>query len=333
MRQEQCEFHGLLDPLELIDQSPGEAFATSRNRQWTGLEAARYRQQPPNETFQPALTHHALVTFLQTPRELEVRSDGIALQAPPPAGSVLVVPAGGTAWWRWGGGSDSLHVFVDPERVARVASETFDLDLKRSPILPHDGLALPQLRSAMLALNGELTDDATGGGLVVESLANLVAVQLIRNALAPVPPVGRTDSPLPTAKLRAVTDYIEDHLDADLSLQQMAAVVHMSVYHFARRFKMSTGVPPHQYVISRRVERAQRLFGLDAGHSLAQIAARTGFADQSHFSYHFKRLTGLTPGQFRVSARNTQDSARPSKSAALAPPTSYPNRAPDGTRC
>ena len=84
----------------------------------------------------------------------------------------------------------------------------------------------------------------------------------------------------------------------------MAATTHLSVYHFARQFKVATGLPPHQYVIMRRVERAKRLLQL-SDLSLAEVAARAGFTDQSKFSHHFKRVVGLSPRQFRRSARIT----------------------------
>ena len=83
----------------------------------------------------------------------------------------------------------------------------------------------------------------------------------------------------------------------------MAAVAHHSAYHFARQFKAATGLPPHQYVLARRVERAKQLLQQDRDLSLAEIAACAAFSDQSQFSHHFKRLVGVTPRQFRRSAR------------------------------
>jgi AraC family transcriptional regulator len=83
----------------------------------------------------------------------------------------------------------------------------------------------------------------------------------------------------------------------------MAAVARLSPYHFARQFKTATGLPPHQYVIARRVERAKQLLRGDDDFSLAQIAVHAGFSDQSAFSNHFKRVVGVTPRQFRAPAR------------------------------
>jgi AraC family transcriptional regulator len=215
----------------------------------------------------------------------------------------LVVPAGSPVRYRWSSHSDSLHVFLEPGLVERVAAEAFDLDAVRAPVPPLDGMDLPRLRAAMLAVNDELTAGAAGGRLAAESLANLLAVNLIRNASAPRLPAGKTDGVLPRGKLRAVVEYIEEHLGAGLTLEQMAAAAHLSAYHFARQFKAATGAPPHQYVLGRRVERAQQLLQQDLDLSLAEIAASAGFSDQSQFSHHFKRLVGVTPGQFRTRVR------------------------------
>src|SRR4029453_13688416 len=103
-------------------------------------------------------------------------------------------------------------------------------------------------------------------------------------------------------KLRSVVEYIEEHLDAGPTLEQLAAVARLSPYHFARQFKAATGLPPHQYVILRRVERTKQRLQAGTDLSLAEVAASAGFSDQSQFTHHFKRLVGVTPGQFRMSA-------------------------------
>ena len=154
----------------------------------------------------------------------------------------------------------------------------------------------------MLAVRDELSVEGDGDRLAAESLANLLAVPPIGNAAALRPQARRTDSALPRTKLHAVVEYIEEHLDTDLTLAQLAATVHLSAYHFARQFKAATGVPPHQYVVTRRVERAQHLLR-NSDLSLVDIAASAGFSDQSKLSAHFKRVVGLTPRQFRLSAR------------------------------
>jgi AraC family transcriptional regulator len=108
---------------------------------------------------------------------------------------------------------------------------------------------------------------------------------------------------LPRTKLRAVIEYIVENLEASPSLEEMAAVAHLSPYHFARQFKTATGLPPHQYVIARRIDRARQFLEQSDTLSLSEVALRVGFSDQSQFSHHFKRMVGVTPGQFRMSAR------------------------------
>jgi AraC family transcriptional regulator len=190
-----------------------------------------------------------------------------------------------------------------------VAAEAFGLDPAQLTVPPLDCLDLPQLRAAMGAVGAELTAGGAGGPLAAESLANVLAVHLIRHVLAPRRPGpgpgrgGGRDGALPRGRLRAVVDYIEDHLDAGPTLEQLAAVARLSAYHFARQFKAATGLPPHQYVILRRVERARQLLQAGTDLSLAEVAADAGFSDQSQFSYHFKRMVGVTPGQFRTPAR------------------------------
>jgi AraC family transcriptional regulator len=147
-----------------------------------------------------------------------------------------------------------------------------------------------------------MADPGGGGPLAAESLANLLAVHLIRDALSPRRLPCRTGGALPRVKLRAVFEYIEEHVNADLTLEQLAATAHLSAYHFTRQFKAATGLPPHRYVIARRIERAQHLLRASDDLPLSEIATRTGFADQSHFSNHFKRIVGLTPRQFRIAA-------------------------------
>jgi AraC family transcriptional regulator len=154
----------------------------------------------------------------------------------------------------------------------------------------------------MRSVDAELTAGGAGGLRASESLANALAVHLIRHVSAPRQPTRRPDGALVRAQFRAVVEYVEEHLDADLILEQMAAVAHLSAYHFARQFNVATGQPPHQYVIACRIERAQQLLRQDQDLALAEILASAGFSDQSHFSHHFKRLIGVTPGRFRMAA-------------------------------
>jgi AraC family transcriptional regulator len=303
MGQEEPRTGGPLGPIEMRKLVPFEPRAASDLLGWVGLQAARYREAPSSEIDLSPLTHHTLVLITRPPDELELRYEGVKRHVSPPAGSIEVVPAGSPALWRWSGHKDSLHIYLEPGLVERVAAEAFDLDPARLTVPPLDGLDFPQLRAAMEAVDAELTAGGAGGALAAEWLANILTVQLIRHVLAPRPLARGPDGALPRARLRAVLEYIEEHLNASSTLEQMAAVARLSPFHFARQFKAATGLPPHEYVIVRRVERAKQFLQGGGDLSLAEIAAQAGFSDQSQFSRHFKRLLGVTPGQFRMSAK------------------------------
>jgi AraC-like DNA-binding protein len=97
--------------------------------------------------------------------------------------------------------------------------------------------------------------------------------------------------------VRALCTYLDDHYAVPLSLRDMASLVNVSPATLARRFQAELGMPPYEYLVSRRIDAARVLIRPD--RSLAEIAHLTGFADQSHLHRHFTRVVGVTPGRFR----------------------------------
>ncbi len=102
--------------------------------------------------------------------------------------------------------------------------------------------------------------------------------------------------------LRNVLEYIESHLGEPLLLCDLAAQVSLSEYHFARMFRQSMGVAPHQFVMQRRMARAKALL-LSSNQSLTDIALACGFNSASHFSNRFKAANGITPSQLRATQK------------------------------
>lgn len=96
--------------------------------------------------------------------------------------------------------------------------------------------------------------------------------------------------------VQQVRGYLHDHYASTVSLEQLAGVVHLKPLRLLRVFQRAVGLPPHKYLVQVRVVRAKGL--LSAGMPIAQVAHDTGFSDQSHLNRHFKRLVGVTPGQY-----------------------------------
>ena len=104
---------------------------------------------------------------------------------------------------------------------------------------------------------------------------------------------------LSVRKLRRVTDYIAANYDHEIKLAELAQVAGLSSFHFAREFKRTTGITPHQYLIKYRVEQAKSLLAQD-DLPLIEVGLRSGFTHQSHFTRLFRRITGTTPHSYRL---------------------------------
>ena len=113
--------------------------------------------------------------------------------------------------------------------------------------------------------------------------------------------------------LAPVLAHIDAHLGEPLPLQGLAAITGLSVWRFATVFRERIGIAPHRYVSLQRVRHAQAL--LREGASLALAASESGFCDQSHLSRRFKRLCGMTPGQYQAA----QAATAPASSSASNP--------------
>jgi len=104
------------------------------------------------------------------------------------------------------------------------------------------------------------------------------------------------------SRLERVLEFIEQNIERKLSIESIAAVAHMSPFHFARLFKQATGRAPHAYLTHRRVERAKRLLR-DSAMPIVHVATSVGFQTQGHFTEVFRRYAGLTPRHFRITSR------------------------------
>jgi AraC-like DNA-binding protein len=132
----------------------------------------------------------------------------------------------------------------------------------------------------------------------LHSRPRLDSISHFRRPASPASSVGG----LTPCALRRVREYIEEHLVENIELETLAEIAGLSKWHFARAFKQSVGTPPHCYLIQRRLERAKGLLA-ETDLSLAHIALKSGFSDQSHFSRRFRVFIGVTPRLFRWSKR------------------------------
>jgi AraC family transcriptional regulator len=280
----------------VFDVPPEHIVQSSSGKGWNELDVAEVIH-PLDDFALPALPRHVLVINLGSPSELQEHLVG--RQGRLETGNLVILPAGAPTSWHLEreGEVRHLHLYLSSTLIQKIAASA-DINPDRVEIIDTLGVFDPQVEAIALSLLWELRSDGLGGKLYVESLATILGIHLLRHHSSVKQPSPSRPVGLTRTTLRPAIAYIEEHLASDLSLSDIAAVVHLSPYHFARLFKESIGVPPHQYVIGRRVERAKLLLST-TNWSLTTIAHTVGFAHESHLALHFKRLTGLTPRSYR----------------------------------
>ena len=273
-------------------ESAFSARSSSRDRGWRGIEAFLYDASDgySDEFF----SVHSVSMHVGAPVLVTSRCDGTSVHRLQVPGDVKIVPAGYSRVWEIAAPTCKLVVDLQPWFVNEAAAE-MEVDPDRVRIRPNLHLTDKRIQHIGWALLSELETGAAMGRLYAESLGCALAVQLVRNS-AGVPQ--QEYRGLPKRRLRRVLDYVREHAARDLSLAELASVAVMSPSHFKARFKESTGVAVHQYVIGVRVGRAMELL-LRTKLPIVQVALQSGFSNQSHLSRHMRRIHGVTPAQMR----------------------------------
>ena len=252
----------------------------------------------------PAFVEDILTLHLRPLKRLSVKLDRWFHVNNVP-GDLTLIPRGTPTTWCGEGAAESLLLSLPPILTRKTALQDADYDPPCLELIPRIGCADPLVHAIGQAILGELQSGGLLGTLYLESLFRTLAIHLLRNhavfAVAPPSTHGR----LSAEALRQVRDYVHEHLTQEITLEALGALVHLSPYHFARKFKEATGLPPYQYVLQCRVEQAKTL--LVAGeHSISAVAHAVGFAGQSHLTRHVKRTLGVTPGALLPMRKNRQ---------------------------
>jgi AraC family transcriptional regulator len=197
-------------------------------------------------------------------------------------------------------GCDILHLLLPVPLLDSVSSEAYDgLDvaalLLQRPGIIHDP-CIERLANALMLADGSFR---AYGQLYMDSVSIALMSRLLELCVRPRSDVPRTrHAGLPKWRLQRVVDFIEAHLSEPIGLENLAGAAGLTRMHFARQFRLATGFRPHEYVLRRRIEYAQSLLASERS-SLLDVAQRSGFQTQAHFTTVFRKVVGTTPKCWR----------------------------------
>ncbi len=273
----------------LHEQSP---LVLPQSATWNGI-GIEHHHQPPAEC-ELCLPQHTFCILLNESK-VERRVDGGNLHSNHAApGEVILYPASLRHWIRWQEETEFLLLFLDNPLVVQDGEKITGYDAIE--IMEREkGFQDPLVQQIGLSLKTELDEGmVASSALYAESLAAALSAHLLRRYNIQEYVARNITGNLSNAVIQCVVEYIHENLDQQLTLAELSFIANMSSYHFARTFKQATGMAPHQYVLHTRIERAKDLL-LQGKLSIAEIAMRVGFFDQSHFTRYFKRIVGVTP--------------------------------------
>lgn len=266
---------------------------------WENIRVEQF-QLPPGEGSSYSRDEHSISLSLaaRPVRLLQIQGDkthtGLYRK-----GDITIAPAKLPFFARWDSDDHYLQICLSSQFLHSVALEAFDHNLDRLELLPEFQTRDVQIEATAMMLLAELGLEKPASRLYIDSLANVLAVHLLRQYASDKPHLPIYKGGLPQRQLWQVLEYINEHLDQNIKLADLAALLSISQFHFSDLFKQSIGITPHQYLLQQRIERAKQLL-IESDRSILEIALLCGFNSHSHLSKQFRQLTGMTPKAYRT---------------------------------
>jgi AraC family transcriptional regulator len=214
-------------------------------------------------------------------------------------GTVNLTPANIEATWQASGSSRAIVLLIPDAFFSRVISEHWEADPRIVEIIPQFLARDPVIQGVVTRLALETQSSSPSDRLYAESACEFLVHHLIHSYSTLSAPPPRAFGGLPGHRLKLILDYIEENLAQPIALRNLGELTGTSVRHFERAFRQAMGVPPHAYVVRKRVAHAQNLLLSEPELTIDEIAVRAGFSGGSHLSSTFRRHTGYSPTAFR----------------------------------
>jgi AraC family transcriptional regulator len=213
-------------------------------------------------------------------------------------GTLTFMPPGAHIWgWSLAapGAQAYTALYVDESQFEEETAARF----RSSNLRPHIFFSDERLHSSMAKLKTALSTPENHDALYLETLCLLVTLELGRFQTQEAGRISQPTGGLARSHEQRVIEFVEANLSADIGLVDLADVIGLSRFHFVRSFKKTTGIAPYQYLLRRRIERAQVMLR-QGGLSIGDIALAVGFKSAARFNRAFRRICGTTPSAYRA---------------------------------
>ena len=238
---------------------------------------------------------------LGQPTRVEVKGDGPFEEKIFHPGDIALIPSGAKHSIRFEDPAEFMIMSLDPDLIAQANRTIRGKDSSELPVLwCHRDLFIREtFHNIRASLEESLQIDRT----YAETLATALAMHIVRNcSQSNGPSHPRSVRGLSRSQLTKTIEFIRNTPYREISLKTMSAAAGLSPFHFARMFKLSTGISPHQFVLKRRLDMGAEML-TTSNDAISNIATVLGFADQSHFTMHFKKMQGVAPAAYRRQKR------------------------------
>ncbi|MGH9754323.1 MAG: helix-turn-helix domain-containing protein [Blastocatellia bacterium] len=286
-------------PKRLIESNfiqQGDPHIFERVLSWPGVKVGHVRLSPGAMLNEHLNEHHIFIPLAGSYEVSKVTVGGHINHGKRTVGQASIVPAGQQFSANWREELEDIAIHLAPDFIARQTGEFVQTD--RVDFVATCGADDPLIYQIGLSLATEVDAGAPAGSIYAESLVNTLVAHLLRHYSPAGERFQHHLGGLPKHKLRRVTEFIEENLERDLTLAEIAEIAELSPFHFARSFKQATGSTPIQFLTRRRIDLAKRLL-VENELPIVEIGLRAGFKNQSHFTTLFRKITAMTPKAYR----------------------------------
>src|SRR6202789_307021 len=258
-------------------RSGNRLIAHSQDAGWRSLHAAILEEAPFRAVERP-IRHPSLIYHLSRPTQVTRKIEGAAREtALIGPRRICLTPGDATTQWQHAGHPEILQVYLRQSVYEAAVTEIYGCDSSGAELVPRFAISDPLLEQLAIAITNALRDGAAEDGLYIDAISHMMAAHLARAhstrsrpaRLSPVKPISGW-------KMRRLVEFIEENLESDLSLHALASEVEISPLYLARAFRAAIGQSPHQYVLTRRIERARELLR-NTDMPVVDVALASGF--------------------------------------------------------